>query len=325
MEEYKFTIITRIYNSEKYLSQTIESILSQNYTNWELLLINDGSTDNSLRICNKYTQRDERIKVFSKENSGGAKSELWGFELASGDYIFTLDAEDWFPADTLSICNEKIRKYDCDILLFGINEYTEEGFFLRKNSFALSDTLYSRLDFIRYVLESAVHGLFKVYKKSIVTYTSEEKEYFEKKGELFTLNNDILLGFPLMFNASNVLVIPQCFYNYRIMNSSCTHIKKPYDKINVALYTFEYLEWLFNKNNLNTKDFKKLIYREIIREIVNNVRTIISSPRMINIKKIHDINNLQTYRTFYMQVKQSDVLHDIVFVEKVLFILFSII
>lgn len=325
MEEYKFTIITRIFNSEKYLAQTIESVLSQNYSNWELLLINDGSTDNSLEICNEYKQKDKRIKVFSKKNSGGAKSELWGFELASGDYIFTLDAEDWFPADTLYICNEKIRKYDCDILLFGINEYTEEGFFLRKNSFALSDTLYSRLDFIRYVLESTVHGLFKVYKKSIVTYTSEEKEYFEKKGELFTLNNDILLGFPLMFNASNVLVIPQCFYNYRIMNSSCTHIKKPYNKINVALYTFEYLEWLFNKNNLSTDIFINLIFREIIREIVNNVKTIISLPRMIDIKRIHDINRLPTYRSFYMQVKQSDVLCDIAFIDKLLFLLFSII
>ena len=104
MSELKFTIITRIYNTEKYLSQAIESVLAQNYSNWELILVNDGSSDNSGTICREYVRRDSRIKYIEQENLGGAKAQLAGFRAASGDYIFTLDSDDSFERGILSFC-----------------------------------------------------------------------------------------------------------------------------------------------------------------------------------------------------------------------------
>ncbi len=101
-----FSIIVPIYNVEKYLSQCIESIIGQTYLNWELILVDDGSTDLSNEICCQYAEKESKIKLFVKENSGQADSRNLGIEKASGDYLIFVDADDYIAKDTLQRCNE---------------------------------------------------------------------------------------------------------------------------------------------------------------------------------------------------------------------------
>ena len=89
------SIIVPIYNIEKKLNKCIYSILEQTYKNFELILVNDGSTDNSLKICNEYKRKDNRIKIINKENQGLVLARKSGLDEATGKYIIFIDGDDW--------------------------------------------------------------------------------------------------------------------------------------------------------------------------------------------------------------------------------------
>ena len=84
-----------VYNTEKYLRRCVDSILAQTFTDFELLLINDGSTDSSGAICDEYTQKDSRVRVFHKENGGVSSARNIGLDNAKGEYIAFVDSDDY--------------------------------------------------------------------------------------------------------------------------------------------------------------------------------------------------------------------------------------
>ena len=94
------SIIMPVYNSEKTLKKSIESILCQTYTNFELIIVNDGSTDTSAEICEEFSKRDSRIKVINKENEGAGPARNMGLDIAVGEYVMFPDSDDWME-DTM--------------------------------------------------------------------------------------------------------------------------------------------------------------------------------------------------------------------------------
>lgn len=104
----KFSIIVPVYNAQAYLNQTIESVLKQTYKDFELILVNDGSTDSSLSICNEYQQKDDRVTVINKQNLGAASARNSGLDVAQGDYVMFLDADDEMTWNCLSCLNSEI-------------------------------------------------------------------------------------------------------------------------------------------------------------------------------------------------------------------------
>ena len=98
------SVITPIYKAERFLDKCISSVLTQSYTNFELLLIDDGSPDNSGAICDKYAKNDSRIKVFHKKNGGVSSARNYGLDLAQGEFILFLDSDDYLSQDALMIC-----------------------------------------------------------------------------------------------------------------------------------------------------------------------------------------------------------------------------
>lgn len=98
----KVSIIVPIYNSELYLTECIDSILNQDFTDWELLLIDDGSSDLSGKICDSFASKDRRVRVFHRENSGVSVARNWGIFQAAGDYICFIDSDDMVTPDYLS-------------------------------------------------------------------------------------------------------------------------------------------------------------------------------------------------------------------------------
>ena len=93
------SIIVPVYNAERYLSRCIDSILEQSFTDFELLLINDGSNDNSADICDEYVAKDSRVLVFHKENGGASAARNYGLDKAVGKYVCFIDADDWVGKD----------------------------------------------------------------------------------------------------------------------------------------------------------------------------------------------------------------------------------
>lgn len=113
----RVTIIVPVYNTEKYLERCIESLINQSLQDLEIILVNDGSTDNSLNIIRKYERADERIKVIDKENSGVSASRNCGMEEAKGEYICFVDSDDWIELDMVSALYQYNENLNCEIAM----------------------------------------------------------------------------------------------------------------------------------------------------------------------------------------------------------------
>ena len=95
------SVIIPVYNSEKYLHKCIDSVLSQSYTNFEVILVNDGSTDSSGMICDEYAEKDERVRVFHKDNGGVSTARNLGIDYATGKYVLFIDSDDYMTDDAV--------------------------------------------------------------------------------------------------------------------------------------------------------------------------------------------------------------------------------
>lgn len=113
------SVIVPIYNVGKYLKECIESILRQKYKDFELLLVNDGSTDNSFNICKEYEKNDNRIKLISKKNGGLSDARNVGLDYATGEYVIFIDSDDYVASDLLETLYVEIKKVNADVAMCG--------------------------------------------------------------------------------------------------------------------------------------------------------------------------------------------------------------
>ena len=109
------SVIIPVYNAEKYLCKCIESLLSQTYTNLEIILVDDGSKDDSLSICREYEKADSRVKCFHKENGGLSSARNYGLDRATGEYITFVDSDDVISLDFFSSAVNTMAKTNADI------------------------------------------------------------------------------------------------------------------------------------------------------------------------------------------------------------------
>ena len=117
------SIIVPVYNVEKYVAECIESIIKQTYQNLEILLIDDGSTDNSGKICDKYAEKDKRIKIIHKENGGVSSARNLGLDLAQGEYIAFIDSDDFVSNKYIESLYSAIEHKDAEIVLSKYSNY----------------------------------------------------------------------------------------------------------------------------------------------------------------------------------------------------------
>lgn len=120
------SIIVPVYNVETYLRQCLDSIIAQTYTEWEAILVDDGSEDNSGSICDEYTQRDNRLRVIHKDNGGVSSARNMGIEKAKGKWLYFCDADDTLVPQTLNVLLDGERE-DCQFVMAGYNKYWEDG------------------------------------------------------------------------------------------------------------------------------------------------------------------------------------------------------
>ncbi|WP_294555811.1 glycosyltransferase [uncultured Bacteroides sp.] len=116
MDTPKISIIVPCYNVEQYLHKCADSILAQTYENFELILVNDGSLDKSLQICEEYAAKDSRVIVVDKKNGGQASARNAGLDIATGDYIGFIDGDDWIEPNMYEILLSKAIEFDSDIV-----------------------------------------------------------------------------------------------------------------------------------------------------------------------------------------------------------------
>ena len=135
MNNELISIIVPIYNTEKYLGQCLDSIINQSYTNFEVLLINDGSTDSSGTICQEYVERDSRFRYIEKDNGGVASARNLGLERSEGTYITFIDSDDWVEFNYLEVLYTALKENDTDVAISTYKRFAQDGvFYLRSYS-----------------------------------------------------------------------------------------------------------------------------------------------------------------------------------------------
>ena len=164
------SIIIPVYNIEKYIEKAIVSVVNQTCPDFELLLVNDGSTDSSYEICKKWEEKDNRIKVISKENGGVSSARNLGMELAKGEYLFFLDGDDWIRED----CLEKLLSHmtpDVDLVISDYQEVDDEGYRSTLNlQHKHFEGILTKLDAIQDLYESQIYPKViwgKLYRKEL--------------------------------------------------------------------------------------------------------------------------------------------------------------
>ena len=127
LKDFYVSVIVPVYNVEPYLDKCINSVLNQTFQNYELILVDDGSTDNSGKICEEYSQKDRRIKVIHQKNAGLSVARNNGFELSKGNYICFLDSDDWYSENALEVMVDIVKNYDVEIGMIKLFETTTEN------------------------------------------------------------------------------------------------------------------------------------------------------------------------------------------------------
>lgn len=137
----KVSIVVPVYNTEKYLDECISSILSQDYKNIEVILVNDGSKDNSLKICQNYAEKDNRVIVIDKHNSGTAETRNTGLAASTGDWIMFMDSDDYYYTDdVISKVYVKAKENDSTVVCFNYRRFIEKNKKYSENIYHFDDS-----------------------------------------------------------------------------------------------------------------------------------------------------------------------------------------
>ena len=124
-EQPLISAIIPVYNAERYLAQCLNSVINQTYTNLEIICVNDGSKDDSLKILQKYARNDPRVQILDKENAGVSSARNDALKLASGDYIMFVDSDDWVERSTCETAFHAMHTYSSDIVMWSYVSETE--------------------------------------------------------------------------------------------------------------------------------------------------------------------------------------------------------
>lgn len=210
------SIIIPIYNVERYLAQCIESILSQTFADFELLLINDGSRDNSGNICDSYASKDNRIRVFHKSNSGVSASRNLGVKEALGIWITFIDSDDWVDGDYL----ETLVKHTDDNVGLVVGGYTKHFLLTHEHCASEATAEYAPSDFSRFYDNFISTCMVKAVWGNLFLTS-------ELKGKKALFAEDMSLGEDTVFKLNyikelkrSIVVVNRSLYNWRCVNES---------------------------------------------------------------------------------------------------------
>lgn len=277
------SIIMPIYNSEKYLQRAIESVLKQKFELFELILVNDGSTDKSYEICERYARIDSRIKVIDVSNQGVSSARNKGIHNSSGEYILFIDSDDVVEDTWCSdMYNFQMKNMD-DIIVCGINRCDSE----LKNSKpvildpALEFININKKDFYiiyeKWLFNSPVN---KLYKREILL---ENKIEFNKE---LSLGEDLIFNLEYLKHVNkDIVVINKPLYNYIYENteSLTSRYQNNYFDIQNYLYKNIYDTMIFL--NADMKKYEKLYYSRYIIDIIFALNNTFKNDNVMSFKE----------------------------------------
>ena len=260
------SIIVPVYNVENYLPHCLESVLSQTFRDIEILLINDGSTDNSGKICDEYASKDTRIRVFHKEKGGVSSARNMGLDMAIGEWITFVDADDWIDSNMYEELYKEAMKSHSDIVLCDFYLYYNQDKVILCRTISTNDTKENILR--NYMLSSTMLWNMLVHRSLY------DKNCLRIPLDLINCE-DFWLTVQLCYYANKIssVHIPLYYYNRENVNSILNNF-------NVYKSESEYKAYLGVISFLEKNDILDLYEREISWRILNCKQDMVLNPQM---------------------------------------------
>lgn len=231
----KVSVIIPIYNTDAYLHEALDSVCNQTLQELEIILINDGSTDNSQYIIEEYAQRDDRIKYRIQPNQGQGVARNNGLQLASGEYIYFMDSDDVLYPDALRQCYEKSETEELDFVTFDadtINENSHaDSFIYNRKEKIDQQKVWKGIELMRYELEQ---GIFYVVPWLCFSRHSFLTKHF-RGFPAGVIHEDTIFVLQLMLHAQRIGYIAESFFKRRVRASST--MMKSFSMRNIEGYT----------------------------------------------------------------------------------------
>lgn len=295
----QISVIVPVYNVEKYLTQCIESILSQTYQEFELLLIDDGSEDNSGSICDHYSNIDSRVHVFHKENGGVSSARNMGIEHAKGEWVCFVDSDDWIDKDTFEYITGLWK--GADFLQFGY----------RRTGGTASEYSYVPSKVLRY--STSVYCTKRIYHSAICGYLLKLniiKKYKISFPNHIKYGEDQAFILKTVICSSEIVILDRHFYNYRDREGSAMHASESISMGKDHLLVIEDLLLFIEHNRINLPPLYLSLFRTFVMSFFwISVRSIKSVFDIVNIKRIYSnflkSNNLSFVLPVYFRMLNS--------------------
>lgn len=276
----KISILTAVYNSADYLSRCVESVLSQDFSDWEMILVDDGSPDNSGLICDGFAQKDHRIKVVHKENGGLPSARLAGFEHSRGEYLVFLDADDWLQEGALTILYNSIISnggYDvvrgCNRRVYENDDYTIERGRFHKGEIIGKDSYLSKV----IVAELSTYLWGAIYRRELFS-----KQIFMSVLPL-SVGEDWVTNIGVGKNVTKMLCIEDVVYCYYINSESIMQQR---------VCSYEYAERI------------KCILSQMIAGESDRIKDLVLANRTMALIKCFFIPELPFSHRYYVVIRQ---------------------
>lgn len=307
------SIIVPVFNIAEYLNKCLISLINQSYNRIEIICVNDGSSDNSLDILEKFSKRDSRIKIISQKNQGLSAARNTGISNAQGEYMVFVDGDDWADVNMCEIAYKTAKKTKADIVMWSyIKEYpnvAKEQLILGSN-FAYYDT--SQVKQLQRRLFGLIENelahidqrdtLVTAWGKMYKAETIKDLEFVDTK---IIGTEDALYNIYAFENAESAAYIPKCLYHYRKDN-----INSLTTKYNEYLFDrwqnlYEYMHQYIRENNLSD-EYVTALYNRIALGVIALVLNVIASDKSLN-KKKKEIGTILSRDRYRKSFRQLDV------------------
>ena len=270
------SVIVPVYNVEKYIRECLDSIVNQTYKNLQIILVDDGSTDNSGKICDEFAKKDSRITVVHQENQGAGAAKNTGLELIEGEYFSIIDSDDYIDLSMYEKMVSLMKQYDSDIVQCLFKQVYVNKIIMRQYStLKKSCTVLTRQKYLQHFLSDWKFAIFatKIFKTSLLG------------GVRFPVGrkiDDEFFTYKLVCNAKRIVNTTEPFYIYRMRKSSGMNNNAKnrliYDRIDCFVERYEYVSSRFpklRKTYYNKLSDSLLFYRSQLTDVSEELNALI--------------------------------------------------
>lgn len=288
------SIIIPVYNVQNYLEDCLNSVLQQTYKNIEIIIVDDGSTDNSPEILRKYNSIYKNILVvFQKKNAGQGRARNIGIEHANGKYILFVDADDFIEQEAINYLIKEIGEKDIDLIRFNAQSFSSGDQEIKRNNYEFSKYLkeektYFKSDFKNVYLSFVPSPVLYLFKKKIIT---KNKITFPEN----IIHEDEQFSAMIFFYSSNCIYVNKFFYNRRYRSgSTMTESTKTQKQKSFYAYVqiIDYYEtFLENKKNSNNE-------KKFIKYRINSIFYLLEKSNL-NSKQKQKLKEIKKNKIYY--------------------------